>query len=342
MTPQRSTSIVHAHRTPPDPAIGTDPVRAYLKEISKAPLLTAAEEISLGTRMDQGAAASGLLASILSTGGVDRRRFREVSGHTYRAKSHGRELALLRRLQRDAHEAQSKLIVANLRLVVSIAKRYVGQGLLFLDLVQEGNLGLIRATEKFDHSKGYKFSTYATWWIRQAVCRGIADQGRTIRMPVHMTEQAASLRRVHLQLIQDLGREPLADEIGDRMGVPAGTVRELRTMMLVPTSLEAPIDGREGSRLEEFVEDDSAVVPAAAAIASLLKTDLASVLSCLTLRERRVLELRFGLIDDCPLTLEQVGQEFDLTRERIRQIEAKALSKLRHPSTSQRLHDFLE
>jgi RNA polymerase primary sigma factor len=342
MARQRSTATAYAHRSPTDRATASDPVRAYLKEIGRAPLLTAAEEIDLATRMDEGAAASDLLASIAATGDVDRNRFRKVAGRTYRAKSRGRELALLRRLQRDAQKAQAQLIVANLRLVVSIAKRYVGQGMLFLDLVQEGNLGLIRATEKFDHSKGYKFSTYATWWIRQGVTRGLADQARTIRMPVHMTELAASLRRVQLQLIQDLGREPLTGEIGDRMGVPGGTVREIQMMTMTPTSLEAPIDGKEGSKLEEFVEDDTAVVPAAAAIAALLKTDLASVLSSLSLRERRVLELRFGLIDDHPMTLEQVGQEFDLTRERIRQIEAKALSKLRHPSTSQRLHDFLE
>jgi RNA polymerase primary sigma factor len=342
MARQQSTAIAHAHRAPKDRAAAADPVRMYLKEIGKTPLLTAAQEVALATRMDEGAAASDLLASIASTGDVDRRRFRQVAGRTYHAKRRGQEIALLRRLEADARTAQAQLIVANLRLVVSIAKRYVGQGMHFLDLVQEGNLGLIRATEKFDHSKGYKFSTYATWWIRQGVTRGIADQARTIRMPVHMTELAASARRVHLQLIQDLRREPLAEEIGDRIGVPAGTVREIRTMMMTPASLEAPIDGKDGSRLGEFVEDDTAVVPATAAIAALLKTNLASVLLSLTLRERRILELRFGLIDDHPQTLEQVGQVFDLTRERIRQIEAKALSKLRHPSSSQRLHDFLE
>lgn len=341
----------------------------YLKEIARTPLLTGEEEIDLSMRMDGGASASDLLASIESSGKVDPKRFREVVASvvsirehqldpsnglrvagigrivvtkTYPARDRAKRTAFLRRVERDTRTAQAQLIVANLRLVVSIAKRYVGNGMLLLDLVQEGNLGLIRATEKFDHSKGYKFSTYATWWIRQGVARGIADQGRTIRVPVHITELSDTLRRVQRELVQDLGRQPMPDEIGRTMGIPAGRVREIRQHLMTPVSLEAPIDQRDGSRLEEFIPDEAAVAPANAAIAVMLKEHLGSVLEILTARESRVIQLRFGLIDDRPRTLEEVGQEFDLTRERIRQIEAKALSKLRHPSSAYKLHDYME
>ncbi len=347
----------------------TDPVRMYLTEIGRTPLLTRAQEVDLAMRMDGGTLASELLASIASTGGIDRDRFRRVVDavvsirgrqldpatglrpagigcetvtRTYRARTRGEATAFLRRVQRDARRAQVQLIEANLRLVVAIAKRYVGRGMPLLDLVQEGNLGLMRATEKFDHSKGHKFSTYATWWIRQGVTRGIADQARTIRMPVHITELMNALWRVQLQLVQDLGREPEAQEIGQRMGVPAETVRDIRQLQMVPVSLETPIKPGEDSRIEEFIEDLTIEPPASAAVAALFKQDLETVLRTLTPRERRVIQLRFGLIDDRPLTLEQVGHEFHLTRERIRQIEAKALSKLRHPSSSHMLHDFLE
>jgi len=351
-----------------DASLG-DPVRMYMNEISATPLLSASEEVDLAMRIDGGAPASELLASIESSGKVDRERFRRIVGAvvtirerqldpsnglrregvgresvrtTYRARNRGEAVAFLRRVEGDARTAQSRMIRANLRLVVSIAKRYLGRGMLFLDLVQEGNLGLIRATEKFDHSKGYKFSTYATWWIRQAIVRGIADQSRTIRMPVHITEQADVLRRVQRQMVQDLGREPLAQEVGDRIGIPADGVRDLRRLLMTPVSLDAPIDQKDGSRLEEFIEDTTAVEPVNAAVAVLLKEHLGSVLGSLTARESRIIQLRFGLIDDRSRTLEEVGQEFDLTRERIRQIEGKALSKLRHPSNSQMLHEYLE
>ena len=370
MAPEQSLATVDAERPERgDEASATDPVRAYLKEIGKTPLLTAAQEIDLAMRIQGGLAASGLLSTIDSTGGVDRKRFRHIVGivisirnhqldpssglpnegigretmrKTYSAKNRAKSIAFLHRLEVDGRAAQTRLIVANLRLVVSIAKRYVGRGMLFLDLVQEGNLGLIRATEKFDHAKGFKFSTYATWWIRQGVTRGIADQARTIRIPVHVTELVDVLWRVQRQLVQDLGREPLPGEIGDRMGVTAGAVREIRQLSMTPMSLETPTIPGEDSRLEELIEDVAAVAPANAAVAVLLKEDLESVLGMLTAREKRIIQLRFGLIDDRPLTLEEVGQEFHLTRERIRQIEAKALSKLRHPSGSQKLRAFME
>jgi RNA polymerase primary sigma factor len=346
-----------------------DPIRMYLNEIARTPLLTGPQEVDLAMRMEGGTKATELLASIDSAGRVDAKRFREIvldvvairgrqldpsNGlrliniggaivtKTYRAKTRAQATTFLRRVERDARKAQMQLIEANLRLVVSIAKHYVGRGMHFLDLVQEGNLGLIRATEKFDHSKGFKFSTYATWWIRQGVTRGIADQGRTIRMPVHIAELSDAVWRTQGRLVQDLGREPLSKEIGLEMGIPAERVREIRKLRSVPISLEAPIDHRDGSRFEELIEDNDAVVPANAAVAVLLKKDVETALGVLTTRESRIIQLRFGLTGQQPRTLEEIGRELDLTRERIRQIESKALSKLRHPSSMVRLKDFLE
>ena len=272
-----------------------DPVRMYLKEIGKVPLLTAEEEIELAQRMEEG-----------------------------------------------DEEAKKRLCEANLRLVVSIAKRYVGRGMLFLDLIQEGNLGLIKAVEKFDYRKGYKFSTYATWWIRQAITRAIADQARTIRIPVHMVETINKLIRVSRQLLQEYGREPLPEEIAEEMGIPEDKVREIIKIAQEPVSLETPIGEEEDSHLGDFIPDDDAPAPAEAAAFTLLKEQLMSVLSTLTPREEMVLKLRFGLEDGRARTLEEVGKEFKVTRERIRQIEAKALRKLRHPSRSRRLKDSID
>ena len=272
-----------------------DPVRMYLKEIGKVPLLNSADEIKLAKRMERG-----------------------------------------------EEEAKRRLIEANLRLVVSIAKKYVGRGMLFLDLIQEGNLGLIRAVEKFDWRKGYKFSTYATWWIRQAITRALADQARTIRIPVHMVETINKLIRVSRQLLQELGREPTPEEIGQVMKMPTERVREIIKIAQEPISLETPIGEEEDSHLGDFIEDQDALAPAEAASFTMLKEQLEGVLDTLTPRERKVLKLRFGLDDGRPRTLEEVGREFGVTRERIRQIEAKALRKLRHPSRSKRLKDFIE
>ncbi|MCR5792315.1 MAG: RNA polymerase sigma factor RpoD [Lachnospiraceae bacterium] len=272
-----------------------DPVRMYLKEIGKVPLLTAEEEIELAQRMEKG-----------------------------------------------DEEAKKKLAEANLRLVVSIAKRYVGRGMLFLDLIQEGNLGLIKAVEKFDYQKGYKFSTYATWWIRQAITRAIADQARTIRIPVHMVETINKLIRVQRQLLQELGREPSIEEVAEEMNMPIERVREIQKISQEPVSLETPIGEEEDSHLGDFIQDDNVPVPAEAAAFTLLKEQLIEVLSTLTDREQKVLRLRFGLDDGRTRTLEEVGREFSVTRERIRQIEAKALRKLRHPSRSRKLKDYLE
>src|SRR6059036_1924374 len=300
----------------------SDPVRMYLKEIGRVPLLSAAEEVDLAKRVEAGLFASEKLTTQ-----------RSISPDFIR------ELELI---ERQGQLAKKRLIEANLRLVVSIAKRYVGRGMLFLDLIQEGNLGLIRAVEKFDYSKGYKFSTYATWWIRQAITRAIADQARTIRIPVHMVETINKLVRVQRQLLQDLGREPLPEEIGKVMGIGADKVREILKVSQEPVSLETPIGEEEDSHLGDFIEDAEAVVPVDAASFILLQEQLESVLHTLSEREKKVIQLRFGLVDGHPRTLEEVGREFGVTRERIRQIESKTLSKLRHPSRSQKLRDYLE
>ena len=279
----------------PDSINIEDPVRMYLKEIGKVPLLTAEEEIELAKRMENG-----------------------------------------------DEDAKKRLAEANLRLVVSIAKRYVGRGMLFLDLIQEGNLGLIKAVEKFDYNKGFKFSTYATWWIRQAITRAIVDQARTIRIPVHMVETINKLVRVSRQLLQELGREPTPEEIAERMEIPVERVREILKISQEPVSLETPIGEEEDSHLGDFIQDDNVPVPADAAAFTLLKEQLVEVLGTLTEREQKVLRLRFGLDDGRARTLEEVGKEFNVTRERIRQIEAKALRKLRHPSRSRKLKDYLD
>jgi RNA polymerase primary sigma factor len=344
-----------------------DPVRMYLKEIGKVPLLTAAQEVDLARRIEAGEFSTDLTAMILVDDRVDQKRFRTICDRVVAIREHqiehfgkveglGRErisraykpktrdtmMDFLRRVERDGQLAKKKLIEANLRLVVSIAKRYVGRGMLFLDLIQEGNLGLIRAVEKFDYSKGYKFSTYATWWIRQAITRAIADQARTIRIPVHMVETINKLVRIQRQLLQDLGREPAPDEIGKQMGIGPEKVREILKVSQEPVSLETPIGEEEDSHLGDFIEDSEAVVPVDAASFILLQEQLEGVLHTLSEREKKVIQLRFGLMDGHPRTLEEVGREFGVTRERIRQIESKTLSKLRHPSRSQKLRDYLE
>jgi len=300
-----------------------DPVRMYLKEIGKVPLLTAEEEVDLAKRIEAGEEATEKLE----------REEDKLSRPAVRS---------LRRTERDGMLAKKKLVEANLRLVVSIAKRYVGRGMLFLDLIQEGNLGLIRAVEKFDYRKGYKFSTYATWWIRQAITRAIADQARTIRIPVHMVETINKLIRIQRQLLQELGREPAPEEIAEEMGLTPEKVREILKISQEPVSLETPIGEEEDSQLGDFIEDQEAEVPADAASFSLLQEQLQEVLDTLSERERKVIELRFGLIDGHPRTLEEVGRVFGVTRERIRQIESKTLSKLRHPNRSAKLRDYLE
>ncbi|MDI6688871.1 MAG: RNA polymerase sigma factor RpoD [Actinomycetota bacterium] len=300
----------------------SDPVRMYLKEIGKVPLLTAKEEVELAKKIEAGEMAA--------------RKLEENSGLPQA------EIRRLNRLIEGGSVAKRKLVEANLRLVVSIAKRYVGRGMLFLDLIQEGNLGLIRAVEKFDYRKGYKFSTYATWWIRQAITRAIADQARTIRIPVHMVETINKLIRVQRQLLQDFGREPTPEEIAREMDLSPEKVREILKISQEPVSLETPIGEEEDSQLGDFIEDQEAEVPADAASFSLLQEQLREVLDTLSERERKVIELRFGLIDGHPRTLEEVGRVFGVTRERIRQIESKTLSKLRHPSRSAKLKDYLE
>ncbi len=346
-----------------------DPVRMYLKEIGKVPLLNAAQEIDLARRIEAGEMSTGMqsemhaeeeakpdphalkvcVTKVWEIRNHQQTAFGKVEGigrekiaKTFRPKTDDDLHAWLHRVERDGQLAKRKLIEANLRLVVSIAKRYVGRGMLFLDLIQEGNLGLIRAVEKFDYAKGFKFSTYATWWIRQAITRAIADQARTIRIPVHMVETINKLVRVQRQLLQDLGREPTPDEIGKVMGIGADKVREIQKVSQEPVSLHTPIGEEEDSQLGDFIEDSDAVVPVDAASFILLQEQLESVLHTLSEREKKVIQLRFGLVDGHPRTLEEVGREFGVTRERIRQIESKTLSKLRHPSRSQKLRDYLE
>ena len=303
-----------------------DPVRMYLKEIGKVDLLTASDEVDLAMKIEAGLEAS--------------RKLDEA--HDNGIQLPRSDLRRLTKIEQIGVEAKQKLISANLRLVVSIAKRYVGRGMLFLDLIQEGNLGLIRAVEKFDYTKGFKFSTYATWWIRQAITRAIADQARTIRIPVHMVETINKLVRVQRALLQELGREPTPEEIAEKMDMTPDRVREIQKISQEPVSLETPIGEEEDSQLGDFIEDSQAVVPPDAASFSMLQEQISQVLDTLAERERKVIELRFGLADGHPRTLEEVGKEFGVTRERIRQIESKTLAKLRHPSRSSKLKDFME
>ena len=314
-----------------------DPVRMYLKEIGKVQLLSAEEEVELAQKMEAGGHVHDEIDAL--------RKKAEKATPAERTKL----LDEARKVQADnaeilaaGDEAKKRLAEANLRLVVSIAKRYVGRGMAFLDLIQEGNLGLIKAVEKFDYQKGYKFSTYATWWIRQAITRAIADQARTIRIPVHMVETINKLMRVQRQLLQELGREPTQEEVAKEMKLPVERVAEIQKISQEPVSLETPIGEEEDSHLGDFIMDDKVPVPAEAAASTILREELLKVLETLTDREQKVLRLRFGLDDGRTRTLEEVGKEFNVTRERIRQIEAKALRKLRHPSRSKKLRDFLE
>ena len=323
----RKRKHVSRRDQPPAPVMLTgDPVRMYLKEIGKVDLLSASEEIDLAMKIEAGLEATRRLDEA------------EASGETLQRS----EMRRLTRVEQVGLDAKQRLISANLRLVVSIAKRYVGRGMLFLDLIQEGNLGLIRAVEKFDYTKGFKFSTYATWWIRQAITRAIADQARTIRIPVHMVETINKLVRVQRKLLQDLGREPTPEEIAEEMDMTPDRVREIQKISQEPVSMETPIGEEEDSQLGDFIEDSQAVVPPDAASFSMLQEQIRAVLDTLAERERKVIELRFGLADGHPRTLEEVGKEFGVTRERIRQIESKTLAKLRHPSRSSKLKDFLE
>jgi RNA polymerase primary sigma factor len=344
-----------------------DPVRMYLKKIGRVSLLTAAQEVDLAMRIEVGGIACDLQASIGLSGKVDRQLLHRVVNSVTRIRDHqldpekrlrlegiGRETVrrsyrskaevagLLRRVQRDAGVAKQKLIEANLRLVISIAKHYPTRGMAFLDLTQEGNLGLIRAVEKFDYTRGYKFSTYATWWIRQAIGRAIADQSRVIRIPVHMTEHVHKVSRAQRELAQTLSREPMPEEVGRRVGLSAEKVEEVVSVSRDPLSLETPVGEDEEARLGEFIEDERAAAPLEAASFAMMRDDIVSVLRTLSARERRILELRFGLTDGQPRTLEEIGREFGITRERIRQIEAKTFCKLRHPSRPQKLRDYLQ
>jgi RNA polymerase primary sigma factor len=346
-----------------------DPVRMYLKDIGRVPLLTAAQEVDLAMRVEAGGFAAELLASVDSSNRVEQKRFRlvvhsvalirehqldskrklqhggiglEKVTRAYRPRTRPEAIQFLRRVKDDGQIAAKRLIEANLRLVVSIAKRYTPHGMTFLDLAQEGNLGLIRAVEKFDYTRGYKFSTYATWWIRQAITRAIADQSRTIRIPVHMSELINKVARAQRDLTQRFARDPVPKEIGQQLGIPTERVREVLRISRDPLSLETPIGEGEDSHLWDFLEDSEAVKPVEAASSILLQEQLESVLRTLSKREKKVIQLRFGLLDGHPRTLEEVGREFHLTRERIRQIEAKALSKCRHPSRVQKLRDYLE
>jgi RNA polymerase primary sigma factor len=329
--------MTRARRAPrPEPAPGenvrpdrvgeggvSDPVRMYLKEIGKVPLLTGPQEVSLAQRIEKGLLASEQIAA--ANGGLSPDDNDRLGGVVV-----------------DGHRAKRQLIEANLRLVVSIAKRYVGRGMLLLDLIQEGNLGLMRAVEKFDYTKGFKFSTYATWWIRQAITRAIADQARTIRIPVHMVETINKVTRVQRQMLQELGREPTVEELGEKVGMLPERVREIQRISQEPVSLEAPVGDEDDSLLGDFVEDPGAIAPADAAARALLTEAVEEALEQLSERERRVVRLRFGLDDGQLHTLEEVGKEFGVTRERIRQIESKTLAKLRHPTRSQRLRDYLD
>jgi RNA polymerase primary sigma factor len=352
-----------------DEVFANDPVRLYLNEIAKVRLLTAAQEVDLAMRMEAGRFAAKVLAAIDSSNGIDEERFRlvvrsvvrirehqldpkrklrhegiglEKVTRAYRPRNRAEAVQFLRRVEGDGRLARKRLIEANLRLVVSIAKRYSPHGMTFLDLAQEGNVGLIRAVEKFDYTRGYKFSTYATWWIRQAITRAIADQSRTIRIPVHTSELINKLGRAHRDLLQGLGREPLPEEIGGQLGIPADKVREIIRVSQGPVSLETPVGEEKDSHLGDFIEDADAIVPVDAASFILLQEQLESVLHALSEREKKVIQLRFGLLDGHPRTLQEVGREFRVSRERIRQIESKTLSKLRHPSLSQKLRDYLE
>ena len=333
LTEEDEVDVENIDLTVPDGISIEDPVRMYLKEIGKVPLLNAEEEIEFAQKMEAGVVAKEKIAILEKRlPHVDEKEAKELRDE-------------IKSLQKDldaGDEAKKRLAEANLRLVVSIAKRYVGRGMLFLDLIQEGNLGLIKAVEKFDCRKGFKFSTYATWWIRQAITRAIADQARTIRIPVHMVETINKLIRVSRQLLQELGREPTPEEIAEEMNLPVERVREILKISQEPVSLETPIGEEEDSHLGDFIQDDNVPVPADAAAFTLLKEQLVEVLGTLTEREQKVLRLRFGLDDGRARTLEEVGKEFNVTRERIRQIEAKALRKLRHPSRSRKLKDYLD
>ncbi len=328
-----------------------DPVKVYLKEIGRVPLLSSDEEIQLALDILAGSQAEErkkeafpaiwrIEKNIKLT--ESQRRTQVTEEKLNLNEEQLAELSELDAVLRKGEKAKQRLSEANLRLVVSIAKRYVGRGMQFLDLIQEGNLGLIKAVEKFDHTKGFKFSTYATWWIRQAITRAIADQARTIRIPVHMVETINKVKKVSSQLLHQNGHDPTADEISQALDMPVEKVREIMRVAQEPVSLETPIGEEEDSHLGDFIPDDDAPVPAEAASQTLLKEQLSSVLSTLTPREEKVLRLRFGLEDGRPRTLEEVGHEFEVTRERIRQIEAKALRKLRHPSRSKKLKDFLD
>ncbi len=345
-----------------------DPVRMYIKEIGRVPLLTAMQEVDLAMRIEAGELAGELLGSLAVSGRVDQKRFRgvvdsvirirdhqlnpenrlylegigrETLGRSYRGGEPAKVVHLLRRVEGDACVAKRNLIEANLRLVVSIAKRYPTRGMAFLDLIQEGNLGLIRAVEKFDYTRGYKFSTYATWWIRQAISRAIADQSRVIRIPVHMNEHINKVGRAQRQLEQTLGREPMPEEVGERVGLSARKVEEVLSVSRDPLSLETPVGEEEQARLGEFIEDHGAMAPLEATFFGMMQEEIAAVLRTLSARERRIVELRFGLTDGQPRTLQEVGRKFGITRERIRQIEAKTFCKLRHPSRARKLRDYL-
>ncbi len=322
--PKKSSSRKpEAHTLVP---MSTDSVRVYLREIGKVPLLTARREVELAKKIEAGLAAGDQLTEAEENGvkleRVDERR--------------------LERVEAEGLEAKKALTAANLRLVVSIARRYVGRGLSLLDLIQEGNLGLIRAVEKFDYTMGFKFSTYATWWIRQAITRAIADQARTIRVPVHMVETLNKMSRVQRDLLQDLGRDPTPEEIGEVMELTPERVEEIMKIGQEPVSIHTPVGAEEDSQLGDFIEDSDAIAPPDAASFTMMRLQLAEVLDSLTDRERQVIELRFGLIDGRARTLEEVGREFGVTRERIRQIESKTLAKLRHPSRSSRLKEYLD